>query len=394
MTLGYKRTLYASYLGAVSQAAICNLTPLLFVIFQQQYGLSVSQLGFLVTYNFGLQILVDFLAGRYAERIGYKPCVIAAHVFGAVGILGQGIFPELFGNPYAGLLVAVTVYATGAGLIEVLLSPIVQALPLDGKSAAMSLMHSFYCWGCVLVVLFSTLFFHFFGTENWKWLTLLWAAVPAANAVLFSISSIRVLNGGDKPLPLGKLLSMKLFWIFAVLMLCSGAAELSMSQWASFFAEKGLKVSKSMGDLLGPCLFAVLMGTSRLIYGIFGERIPLKAFISASGILCVGSYLLAVFAPHPVLNLLGCGICGLSVGIMWPGVLSLAAEHCPAGGTTLFAMLAMMGDVGCSAGPSVVGLVSCAFDDELKAGLLAAMAFPLILVLGIQGLRETKITSV
>lgn len=386
----YKRTLCACYLGATSQAVICNLTPLLFVIFQQQYGLTLAQLGFLVTYNFGLQILVDFLAGRYAERIGYKTCVIAAHIFGAVGILGQGVFPELFGNPYVGLLVAVTVYATGAGLIEVLLSPIVQALPLDGKSAAMSLMHSFYCWGSVLVVLLSTLFFHFLGRENWKLLTLLWAVVPAVNVVLFACSPIRVLGGDEETMPIGKLLSMKLFWVFAVLMLCSGASELAMSQWASFFAETGLKVSKSMGDLLGPCLFAVLMGSSRLIYGIFGEKIPLKPFISASGILCVLSYLLAVFAPHPVLSLLGCGICGLSVGIMWPGTLSLAAEKCPAGGTALFGMLAMMGDVGCSAGPSVVGLVSGAFHDELKAGLLAAMAFPLILVLGIQGLKKVK----
>lgn len=385
---GYKKTLCACYLGATSQAIICNLTPLLFVTFQQQYGLSLAQLGFLVAFNFGLQILVDFLAGRYAERIGYKTCIIAAHIFGAVGILGQGVFPVLFGSPYVGLLVAVTIYATGAGLIEVLLSPIVQALPLDGKSAAMSLMHSFYCWGSVLVVLLSTLFFHFLGRENWQWLTLLWAVVPAANALLFACCPIRVFGDDGQTMPIRKLFSMKLFWLFALLMLCSGASELAMSQWASFFAETGLKVSKSMGDLLGPCLFAVLMGISRLTYGIWGEKIPLRPFISVSGVLCVGSYLLAVFAPHPVLSLLGCGICGLSVGIMWPGTLSLAAEHCPAGGTALFALLAMMGDVGCSAGPSVVGLVSGAFGDELKAGLLAAMAFPVILILGIQGLKK------
>ena len=390
MTAGYKRTLCACYLGATSQAILCNLTPLLFIIFQQQYGLNLAQLGFLVTYNFGLQILVDFLAGQYAQRIGFKTCVIAAHIFGAVGIVGLGVFPELLGNPYVGLLLAVTVYATGAGLIEVLMSPIVQALPLDGKSAAMSLMHSFYCWGSVLVVLLSTLFFHFVGRESWKLLTLLWAVVPAANAVLFGCSPVRVFGDDGQNMPLRKLFSMKLFWVFAVLMLCSGASELAMSQWASFFAETGLKVSKSMGDLLGPCLFAVLMGTSRLIYGIWGEKIPLKPFITASGILCIVSYLLAVFAPYPVLSLLGCGICGLSVGIMWPGTLSIAAEYCPTGGAALFALLAMMGDVGCSVGPSVVGLVSGAFGDELKAGLLAVMAFPLVLVLGIQGLKKVK----
>lgn len=390
MNAGCKRTLLASYIGYITQAVINNLAPLLFVIFQQQYGLTVAQIGFLVTFNFTVQILVDFLSARYVESIGYKKCIVAAHIFSCVGLIGLAVFPELLGNSYAGLLLAIAVYAIGGGLIEVLVSPIVQALPLDGKSAAMSLLHSFYCWGHVLVVVLSTVFFRFFGTGNWKLLPVLWSLVPFCNAFLFAFSPIRVLGEEGGTISMRKLFSMRLFWLFVVLMLCSGASEQAMSQWASYFAERGLQVSKTLGDLLGPCLFAVLMGLSRLIYGIFGEKIPLKGFICASGLLCIGSYLLAVLAPHPVVSLVGCGICGLSVGILWPGVFSLAAEHCSAGGTAMFALLALAGDLGCSAGPSVVGVVSSGVGGELKAGLLAAIGFPVVLVLGIQVLRRMK----
>lgn len=388
MKAEHRLTLCASYIGYITQAIVNNLAPLLFVIFQRQYGLTVAQIGFLVTFNFGAQILVDFLAARYAERIGYKKCVIAAHIFSAAGLLGLGILPELVGNAYLGLILAIAIYAVGSGLIEVLVSSIVQALPLDAKSAAMSLLHSFYCWGHMLVVILTTVFFHFFGTENWKWVAALWALIPLGNVFLYAKSSVQVSQSKEKGQPPGKLLRKKVFWLFVLLMVCSGASEQAMSQWASYFAEQGLGVSKTAGDLLGPCLFALLMGLSRLIYGIFGEKIPLKGFISASGLLCVAGYSLAVFAPHPLLNLLGCGVCGMSVGIMWPGVFSLAAEHAPGGGTAMFGLLALAGDLGCSTGPSVVGAVSSGFDGELKAGLLAAIAFPLMLVMGIQLLRR------
>lgn len=380
----FKRTLYASYIGYITQAIVNNLAPLLFVIFQQEFSISLGQIGFLVTYNFCVQILVDFLGARYAEKLGYKRCVVAAHIFSAVGLVGLGIFPTLLPSPYLGLLLAITVYAIGGGLLEVLVSPIVEALPTGGKSAAMSLLHSFYCWGHALVVILTTVFFKLFGTASWRLLTVLWAVVPAANVFLFAASPVRQLSENGEAMPMKKLLGTKLFWLLALLMICSGASEQAMSQWTSFFAETGLRVDKATGDLLGPCLFAVLMGASRWFYGTKGDKIPLKKFIVLSGCLCVGSYLLAVFSPWPVVSLIGCGLCGLSVGIMWPGVFSMAAEACPQGGTTMFALLALAGDVGCASGPSVVGLISEWFGSELKIGLLAAAVFPLVLVAGIR----------
>lgn len=382
------RTLYASYIGYVTQAVINNLAPLLFVIFQTEFDISVSQIGFLVTFNFGIQILVDFLAAKYADRLGYKNCIVAAHVLCTLGLVAMSVLPDLLPDPYAGLLICVAVYAVGGGLIEVLVSPIVQALPMDEKSAAMSLLHSFYCWGHAAVVILSTVFFQLAGQENWRLLPLLWAVIPFGNIFLFAASPIRVLSEEGESLPMGRLAKLKIFWLLVVLMICSGASEQAMSQWASFFAEKGLNVSKSMGDLLGPCLFAVLMGSARAFYGVKGEKIPLEKFIMVSGGLCVASYLIAVFALHPVLSLVGCGLCGLSVGIMWPGVFSLAAEYCPQGGTAMFALLALAGDIGCASGPGLVGLVSDGFGGELKTGLLAALVFPVALVLGIRALRK------
>lgn len=386
----YKRTLIASYVGYITQAIVNNLAPLLFVIFQKEYGLTVAQIGFLVTFNFGVQIAVDLLSARFAERIGYRRCIVAAHIFSAVGLIGLGVFPDVLGSPYAGLLLAVAVYAVGGGLIEVLVSPIVEALPTEGKSAAMSLLHSFYCWGHALVVILTTVLFRIAGTESWRLVTALWALVPLANVFLFASSPIRVLTEAGEALPMRKLLRMGLFWLSVLLMICSGAAEQAMSQWASYFAERGLGVSKTAGDLLGPCSFALLMGLSRWFYGTKGGKIPLETFILCSGGVCIVSYLIAVFSPMPLVSLIGCGLCGLSVGIMWPGVFSLSASRCAKGGTAMFALLALAGDVGCASGPTVVGTVSQWFGGELKAGLLAAVAFPTALMIGILILNRCK----
>ena len=384
----YRRTLIAGYLGYVTQAIVNNLAPLLFVTFQKEFGISVGQIGFLVTYNFAVQMFVDVLAARYVEKIGYRTAIVGAHVCSTVGLISLGILPDLTGSPYTGLLLAVTVYAVGGGLIEVLASPIVEALPLSAKSAAMSLLHSFYCWGHVAVVVLSSVFFMTVGIENWRILPMLWAALPFVNIFIFAGAPIHVLVEDGKALPVRKLFSMKLFWIFFLLMICSGASEQGMSQWASYFAENGLHISKTMGDLLGPCMFAVLMGISRTFYGIKGEKIPLKAFITGSSFLCVTGYLLSVFAPYPFLSLAGCALCGLSVGIMWPGVFSLAARYCPQGGTAMFALLALAGDIGCSGGPSVVGMVSGIAGDNLKAGLFAAVIFPVILIICVRRLSH------
>lgn len=388
MRKNYKLTLYACYIGYISQAITINLLPLLFVVLQKEFDLTLTQIGFLVTYNFAAQILVDLLGAKYAETIGYRACVVAAQICCAVGLAGLGIFPDLFSKGYWGLLLAVSIYAIGAGLIEVLISPMVQALPLPRKDAVMSLLHSFYCWGHAGVVILTTVFFTLFGTTQWRLLTMLWAILPAANMILFLISPICYLTEKGEGMTMGQVLKSKIFWLFALLMICSGASEHAMAQWASFFAETGLQVSKTLGDLLGPCMFAILMGISRWFYGTWGEKIPLKKFMTISGSLCVASYLLTVFSPIPVLSLICCGLCGLSVGIMWPGVLSLSAEKCPQGGTAMFALLALAGDVGCSAGPSVVSSITELFRGELKAGLLVAVIFPLVLVFGIRNLKK------
>jgi fucose permease len=388
MNRKYKQTLYASYIGYITQAIVNNLAPLLFVTFQKEFSVSLEQIGFLITFNFGIQMLVDFVSAKYVERIGYKVCIVAAHVFAFFGLVGLGIFPYWFDRPYTGLMLAISLYAVGGGLIEVLISPIVEALPTDEKSSAMSLLHSFYCWGQVLVVVLSTLYFITVGLEHWNYLPLLWALVPLFNAIFFTRVPVNTLGEKEDSLPVRSLFSMKLFWIFIVMMICSGASEQSMSQWASFFAESGLNVSKTLGDLLGPCMFAIFMGISRTFYGKYGETIDLKKFISFSSILCVLSYLLAVFSPFPLLSLLGCSLCGLSVGIMWPGVFSLASSHCPKGGTAMFAYLALAGDIGCAAGPAVVGTLSDVFDGSLKTGLLFAIVFPVVLLSRIRLLRR------
>lgn len=386
-------TIYACYIGYVVQAIINNLAPLLFLTFQKEFGISLELIGLLISINFGTQILVDFAAAKYVDRIGYRPSIVAAHVCSAAGLIGMGVLPLHMSNPYLGLVIAMVCNAVGGGLIEVLVSPIVEAAPSSqAKEAAMSLLHSFYCWGHVGVVVLSTVGFRMLGMERWYYLPVLWSIVPIVNIFLFSRVPIRALVEEDERIPAGRLLSMGSFWLFFALMLCAGASEQGMSQWASLFAEEGLGQSKTVGDLLGPCFFAALMGCSRMLYGKFGERIALRKFMAASALLCIISYLLAVFMRNPLLALMGCGLCGLSVGIMWPGTFSLAAKGCPQGGTLMFALLALAGDMGCAGGPAVVSLVS-GFRPEygIKAGLLAAIVFPctMLLLLWIKFRRET-----
>lgn len=375
----YNHTIYASYLGYITQAIVNNLAPLLFLIFQDAFRLSLAQITFITTLNFAIQLLVDLASAKFVDRIGYRICIVMAHVFAVAGLLGMAVLPRMLPNPYAGLLIAVCCYAIGGGLIEVLISPIVEACPSENKAAAMSLLHSFYCWGTVAVVGLSTLYLYLFGKENWFYLPVLWAVLPLANGIWFTRVPIEKLTGENEGMSIRQLLSSKVFWLFFILMITAGASEQAMSQWASAFAESGLGVTKMVGDLAGPCMFSILMGSSRAFYGKFGEKISLLRFIQASALLCIVSYLIAVFAPNPVVSLIGCGLCGLSVGIMWPGVFSLASAKMPLGGTTMFAFLALAGDIGCSGGPTTVGLVAGTFSDNLKSGLLAAVLFPAVM---------------
>lgn len=372
----YGATLRASYAGYVTQAIVNNLAPLLFIIFQESYGISFYQITFLITMNFGIQLLVDLISASAVDKIGYKKSIVFAHVVSAAGIGSMAILPG-----YGGLMAAAVLYAVGGGLIEVLLSPIVEACPTEEKPASMSLLHSFYCWGYVMVVAGTTLFFALAGRERWRILCILWAVVPALNALQFARVPIRSLREEGESLPWRQLLTGKMFWIFALLMMCSGACEQAMGQWASAFAESGLSISKTVGDLAGPCLFAALMGISRIFYAGFSEKIVLKRFMLISGGLCLIGYLLAALCVSPLHALAGCALCGLSVGILWPGTFSLAAESMPRGGTAMFAFLSLAGDLGCSIGPTVVGLVSDSCGN-IQAGLLTAVLFPVMLFAG------------
>lgn len=380
----YQHTMYACFTGYIVQAVINNFAPLLFLTFQSTYDIPLSQITFLVTFNFGLQLLIDLVSAAFIDKIGYRVSIVAAHILSAVGLVSLAFLPEIFPNPFTGLLTAVMIYAVGGGLLEVLVSPIVEACPSKNKKAAMSLLHSFYCWGHVVVVLLSTLFFALAGINNWRILAMIWAVIPAVNAVVFTrVPLASLIEEGERGLSLRELLTNRTFWVMVILMLCAGASEQSVSQWASTFAENGLHVSKTIGDLMGPMFFAVCMGLSRVLYSRKGEQLDLPKALLASSLLCVASYLLISLSPLPALGLLGCGICGFSVGLLWPGTFSLSAAVIRRGGTALFALLALAGDLGCSLGPTVVGRVSGLAGGTLQIGILAAVIFPLVLVGGV-----------
>ena len=376
--------MYACFVGYIVQAIINNFVPLLFLTFEKNYHIPLSQITMLITFNFGVQLVVDFFAAKYVDRIGYRTSIVLAHVCSVAGLIGLAVLPELFPNAIMGLMIAVVIYAVGGGLIEVLISPIMESCPSKHKEKAMSLLHSFYCWGHVGVVLLSTLFFHFFGIENWKILALVWAIIPVVNGIVFcKVPMASLMEEGETGMTLRELAGNGTFWILMLMMVCSGASEQGVSQWASTFAEKGLQISKTMGDLAGPMFFAILMGASRAFYGKYGDKLDLNRFMVGSSILCVLSYLCISLSPSPLLSLIGCGICGLSVGIMWPGSFSRASQSLPKGGTAMFAMLALAGDVGCGSGPTVVGYVTGLVGEDLKRGILAGVIFPVLLLVGI-----------
>ena len=387
----YQRTLTACYTGYVVQAIVNNFVPLLFLTFHNTYHISMNSITLLITLNFLIQLLIDVLSAGFIDRIGYRTAMILAHETVTLGLVCLTFLPEVMPDPFIGLLISVMIYAIGGGLLEVLVSPIVEALPTKNKEKTMSLLHSFYCWGHVAVVLFSTLFFVVFGLEHWKIMALIWAVIPAYNLFVFRrVPLCPLVSEEEEGISLAGLIRLPAFWILMVVMTCAGASEQAVSQWASTFAEQGLGVSKTIGDLAGPMLFAVCMGSSRLIYGLYGEKMNLRTAMAASGILCVLSYCMISLSPFPALSLAGCGICGFSVGIMWPGTFSIASAALKGGGTALFAFMALAGDLGCSGGPSFVGLIAGQAGNSLKTGILCAVIFPLLLIAGILLVKKVQ----
>ncbi len=386
----YKKTLVACYLGFVTQAISANFVPLLFLTFKDTYGITLEKIAMIPMVFYLTQLLVDLAATKFADKIGYRTCVIGSQVLSAVGLVLMAFLPELLPVPFVGILISVVLYAIGSGLIEVLVSPIVEACPFENKDGVMSLLHSFYCWGAMGVILGSTLFFAVFGVENWKILTFILALVPLYNTFNFINCPIERLVEDGKSMGISKLLKTPIFWLMILLMVCSGASEATMTQWTSAFTESAIGVSKTVGDLAGPCLFAMFMGISRTLYGKFSAKLDLTKVMLVCGIMCAGCYLLASLSTLPILGLAGCALCGLAVGIMWPGSISISSQKCPRGGTAMFAFLALAGDLGATVSPTMVGSLSEMAGGNLKMGLLVATLFPIILIVGLIILGRVK----
>ena len=386
----YRHTLAAAYIGYITQAAINNFIPLLFIHFGKEFGIGLEKISFLIMVNFGVQLCVDGLGAKVIDKIGYRISIVFAHVFAVLGFVGLSFLPDLFTDHYIGLLISVIIYAIGGGLTEILVSPIAEACPTKNKSATMSLLHSFYCWGSVAVILLSTLFIYSFGIENWRILSCLWAIIPLLNAVYFTFVPIGSLTEDGKSMGIRELFRTKTFLVLILLMFCAGASELSMSQWASAFAESALGISKTLGDLLGPCMFAVCMGAARILHSRLAEKIDITKYMVMCSIICIIGYILAEFIPSPATGLIGCGVCGFAVGVMWPGTFSRSSAVCPKGGTAMFALLALAGDMGCMSGPALVGLVSDASGGDLRTGLSLSVIFPIFMIIGLIILKRLE----
>ncbi len=387
----FKHTLAACYIGYINQAIVNNFIPLLFLTFNRTFDIPMGMIGLLVTVNFATQLIVDLIAARFIDRLGYRIPIVSAHILSAIGLIGLAFLPNILPDPYIALMICIIIYAIGGGIIEVLISPIVEACPSEKKSATMSFLHSFFAWGSVLVILLSTVFFSVFGIDCWPYVALGWSLIPIFNSIYFSLVPINSLTEkGERRTRLRDLFSSKLFWVLALVMVGSGASELAISQWSSAFAEAGLGVNKTVGDIAGPCAFAALMGISRVFYAKISEKTDLRKYILLCSALCIVGYLLAALSPWPVPALIGCGICGFAVGVMWPGTFSLASEKIPRGGTAMFALLALFGDLGCGIGPAITGAVSDATSGSLSLGILACIIFPALVLFGMIILKKQK----
>ena len=381
----YKATIAASFLGYITQAIMLNFPPLLYIFFQDEYGLTLSQVSFLITANIIVELVVDVIVSKIASRVGYRPLVLSATAFAILGLLSMFLLPMIIPNKFVALILSMMLCGAGGGIMEVLISPIVEACPTKNKSGMMSLLHSFYCWGQAAVVLFSTIFFLIFGLENWMFVAIFWICVPLACMFIFSRAPIYMLeaDNSERQASIFALFKNKVFWVLVLMMICAGASELAMAQWASAFAETviGNSELKWLTDLLGPCLFAICMGCARVFYAKMSEKINLTKGIFISSLICIASYLIAIFSPFPALSLAGCALCGIGAGIMWPGSFSIASAKMPSGGVLMFGLLALAGDFGCLAGPSLAGQISSIFDDDLKVGFAVSIIFPLTLAI-------------
>lgn len=391
--VSYKRTRLSCYTGYFVQAIINNLPPLLFIIFNEQFGIDLKRLSLLITINFVSQTAVDLFAIRFSDKIGYKILSVFSQSITAIGLICLAVLPRLT-DPFTGLSVAIILNGIGSGLMEVIISPIVEAIPGDKKTSQMAFLHSFYCWGQVFVVLVTTVLIKLIGKASWYWIPLTWAILPAINTVSFLKCTMPENLAPEKRTPVGKLFFKKPFILMMILMLCAGASELGMSQWASYFAETGLHVTKQTGDILGPCMFAVLMGLGRVIFGIFGEKLNIKITLGVFAFLCAISYITVSVSGNQYIALIFCALTGICISVMWPGTFSLAARKFPGGGNSMFGTLALLGDLGCTLGPWFISFSAINIcGGNLKSGIGFGALFPIIMIIALAFLTSGKSKS-
>ncbi len=391
MKIKYKHTVIACCIATATQAIAINLPPLLFLTFQRSYGLTLSQISLLIAVNFIAQLSVDILASKFSNYIKLRSCALCASIFSAAGLLIISVLPDILPNPFVGLIIPTVIYSIGTGLVEISVNPILDSFPPEEKGASFAITHSFYSWGHASVILISTLFFLLFGTENWQILTALWSIVPICGAVAFSFVPIgerkdKALQDTQQKNPLFS----KIFAALLIMILCAGAAEMVMSQWASEFVELGLGISKTLGDIFGPCLFAALMGLARLLYAKFSQHLNIFKIMSVSALLCVISYLTAALARNPIASLAGCALCGFACGILWPGVVQIASQKIPYGGVRMFALLAVAGDAGCLIGPFAAGQLADVFNDNIRYAFYFTPVFPFIILVLLYLIKKPK----
>ena len=384
MKLNAKHTIRASYIGYTTQALAINFAPLLFITFEKSYNISITKISLLIAISFITQLLTDAFEAKFSSHFNTRASVIVGHLCAAIGLVSYAFLPILLPDAFWGLAIATVLGGIGGGMIEVLISPIVEACPTENKARSMIILHSFYCWGTALTILGSSLFFYFAGIENWRVLTCLWAIIPLSGAIAFAFVPIYELDSikeQSEKSNKNRLTQSPIFWIFVAIMFCAGAAEMAMIQWASSFIEAGLGINKTVGDLLGPFAFAIFMGATRLSYALMSKRIKLSIFIAVSAAMCTLLYVGVALSPFALLSLVCCALCGMSVAVMWPGTYSLATENIRFGGVRMFALLALAGDLGCVVGPSAVGVIADAFGGDLRLSFLVSAIFPMIILL-------------
>lgn len=375
----YIPTKLAGYVGFVVQAIVNNFLPILFIVFQDIYGLGYEKLGRLIVFNFAVQMFIDFITPKIIHKIGYRRAAFLCQFTACLGLCLMSLLPRIMPSPYTAMFIAIAVYATGSGLMEVILSPMIEMLPTGNKSGNMAVLHSFYCWGQTVVVPLTTLMVFAFGYENWSYIPLVWAIVPFINMLAFLRVPIVEPGREVKQSTLIELLKTPSFIIYMLMMFCGGASEIAMSQWASLFVEQALGVSKAIGDIVGPCLFALFMALGRVIYAKFSKKVSFTRLLIWLNILCFVCYVMVGISKIAALSLVFCALCGFSVSISWPGIYSAGARTFKTGGAVMFSAFAMCGDTGCALGPGLVGLV--AEYTNLNMGFIAAAVFPFIMVI-------------